>query len=227
MTDLTWTPINATGTITSGSASLLSFAHECKYVIVINTSGHTVYFKINDATAPLVSPTNYDFSMAAGADPYTINDDISTLGVYVTGPVDLVITGVKATGWYWVGSTEYCSVEDVEALMGQHFSDSTRPSFQQVQDAIEFVSAELDGLAMVAGYTLPLSSAETLRLMKRYAVFGAAASAWHTGVVSNDEPARIAYWEKVYSDFVTRITGGNQGLPGAEMTWTTSALEET
>jgi hypothetical protein len=221
MTDLAWTSINATGTITTSTASLLSFASRCRYAIVINTSGQMAYFKINDAVSPLVSSTNYDFSIAAGADPYTINVDISTLGVYVAAA-----SGIKATGWYWVGSTEYCTVEDVEAMMGQHFSESTRPSFQQVTDAIEFISADLDGLAMVAGYTLPLSSASTLRLLKRYAIFGVSASAWHTGVVGNDVPARVAYWQKAYDDFVTRITSGTQGLPGAEMTWTTEAIED-
>jgi hypothetical protein len=109
----------------------------------------------------------------------------------------------------------YCTFEDVESLMGQHFSTATRPSVSEVTDAVDTVAAELDGIAQAAGYTVPIISASAVSLMKRYNIFGAAVSAWHTGIVGNDEPARVVYWKEQYAAFITRLQSGEQQLPGA------------
>ncbi len=108
----------------------------------------------------------------------------------------------------------YCTVADVEEEMGQKFSSTSRPSVPQVEEALEGVSGEIDGVLQASGYPLPVLSASALALLKRYAKFGAAAQAWHSGYVSEDEPARVTYWRETYEAFIARLRRGEQELPG-------------
>jgi hypothetical protein len=84
----------ATGTITSSTASLLTFANQQTYVIVTNISGQRAYFKVNDAASPTVSATVFDFSLADGGTFILEQTAISTLGVYVAAT-----SGIRAVGW--------------------------------------------------------------------------------------------------------------------------------
>lgn len=108
----------------------------------------------------------------------------------------------------------YCTVADVENEMGQKFSQSTRPTTDTVETVIDGVSSEIDGVLQAIGYPLPVTNTSALALLKRYAKFGASAEAWHSGYISDDEPARVAYWRETYSDFIGRLRRAEQELPG-------------
>ena len=108
----------------------------------------------------------------------------------------------------------YCTVDEVEDLMGATFSATSRPNTDEVTAAIDGVSGEIDGVLQATGYTLPVTNADALALLKRYTKFGAAAQAWHTGYVSDDEPARVSYWREAYDGFIARLRRGEQQIPG-------------
>jgi hypothetical protein len=84
----------ATGTISSNTASLLSFAATKKYAIISNQSGQKCYCKLNDAATPTVSATVYDFVLADGGTFVIENTSISNVGVYVAAT-----SGVRMVGW--------------------------------------------------------------------------------------------------------------------------------
>ncbi len=108
----------------------------------------------------------------------------------------------------------YCLLADIQSLMAMTFTTTSRPTTTEVNTAIDTVSAELDGVAAAAGYDLPITNASALELLKRYAIFGAAVSAWHTGFVGDDEPARVTWWNDQYQNFLSRLRRGEQLLPG-------------
>lgn len=84
----------ATGTITSNTASLLSFLDSKSNVIVSNQSGQKCYCKINDADTPTVSATVYDFVLADQG-TFIIQDvEVTNISVYVTAT-----SGVRVVGW--------------------------------------------------------------------------------------------------------------------------------
>lgn len=108
----------------------------------------------------------------------------------------------------------YCTVSDVQAMMGQSFTATTRPTATEVQAAIDETAAELDGVAEAAGYNVPVSGTASVLIMKRMNAYGASVNAWHTGVIADEEPARVIYWKEQYTNFITRLRKGEQTLPG-------------
>jgi hypothetical protein len=111
----------------------------------------------------------------------------------------------------------YCTIADVQDEMGQTFSNTSRPNSANVEEAIDGVSGEIDGVLQATGYALPVTNLSALALLKRYTKFGAAAGAWHSGYVSDDEPARVTYWREIYESFIARLRRGEQQLPGEEI----------
>jgi|WetSurMetagenome_2_1015567.scaffolds.fasta_scaffold657747_2 hypothetical protein len=84
----------ATGSVSSNTASLLSFSSGMKHVIINNNSGQTAYFKLNDADTPTVSATVYDVSLKDGekfAADYAV---VTNVSVYVTAT-----SGIRVVGW--------------------------------------------------------------------------------------------------------------------------------
>jgi hypothetical protein len=84
----------ATGSVSSNTASLLSFSSGMKHVIINNNSGQTAYFKLNDADTPVVSATVYDVSLKDGekfAADYAV---VTNVSVYVTAT-----SGIRVVGW--------------------------------------------------------------------------------------------------------------------------------
>lgn len=110
----------------------------------------------------------------------------------------------------------YCTVADVEGMMGMKFTISGRPSTSQVEDAIDGTAADLDGAAQASGYTVPVTGATAVALMKRYNRYGAACESWHIGHISQDAPARVDYWCSTYRDFLKALREGKTELPGEE-----------
>jgi len=84
----------ATGTISSNTASLLSFAATRKQVVITNRSGQVCYCKVNDAAVPTVSATVYDFALIDGATATLDDMAIDNVSVYVAAT-----SGVRAVGW--------------------------------------------------------------------------------------------------------------------------------
>lgn len=108
----------------------------------------------------------------------------------------------------------YSTVADVETLMQIKFSLNSRPNREQVEDILEAIAAELDGVAQAAGYTVPVMATAAKAVMARENTLGAACECWHAGYVSDTAPARAEYWCTQYSDFLNRLRKGEQQLPG-------------
>ena len=108
----------------------------------------------------------------------------------------------------------YCAVSDVQAMMGQTFSTTSKPTVAEVTAAIDETAAELDGVASAAGYNVPVSGDASTLIMKRMNAYGASVNAWHSGVIADNEPARVIYWREQYANFITRLRKGEQTLPG-------------
>ena len=84
----------ATGTITSGAASLLSFTIARSTVVVSNNSGAVAYLKLND-NAGAVSNTVYDFVLQDKERLVLDNVvKVASVGVFVAAT-----SGVRAVGW--------------------------------------------------------------------------------------------------------------------------------
>lgn len=107
----------------------------------------------------------------------------------------------------------YCVVSDVQALMGQTFNATSRPTVAEVMAAIDETAAEIDGVLAAAGYTVPVSGTASVLTCKRINTYGAAVNAWHTGVIADEEPARVVFWREAYANFISRIRRGEQSLP--------------
>lgn len=108
----------------------------------------------------------------------------------------------------------YCEVADVQNLMGQTFTGISRPSTSEVQNAIDEIAAEIEGVAASVGYAVPITSTEGAALLYKYNRYGAAVSAWHTGVIADAEPARVEYWRTEYANFIARLRRGEQLING-------------
>jgi hypothetical protein len=112
----------------------------------------------------------------------------------------------------------YCTVENVQAVMQTTFSHSSGfPLYDDVQEYVDTVSSNLDGVLQAAGYTVPVTAADAVALLKRYNTFGAACQAYHAGYRTEDIlPPHAEYWCQEYRDFLSRIRKGEQQLPGLE-----------
>lgn len=106
----------------------------------------------------------------------------------------------------------YCVIGDIQDEMGQTFTTTSRPTTANVEEAIDGVSGEIDGVLKSRGYSVPVTSTSSLALLKRYTKFGASAQAWHMGYVG-DEPSRVTYWREAYDNFIARLRRGEQELP--------------
>lgn len=107
----------------------------------------------------------------------------------------------------------YCNLSDVQDLTQQVYKVDSRPSINDVTRMIDEIAAELDGVAQSAGYTTPITESGALETMRRYNKLGAAVMAWHSAVISDDEPARVTYWKEQYDAFIGRLRRGEQALP--------------
>lgn len=108
----------------------------------------------------------------------------------------------------------YCTVKDVEDLIGSKFSPDSRPTREEVDILVENVSGELDGVAQAAGYTVPITGAAAIKLLRLYNTYGAAVPAWHAMIIADDAPARVTFWQEQYNAFIGRLRRGEQQLPG-------------
>ncbi len=110
----------------------------------------------------------------------------------------------------------YCTVADVEGLMGIKFTISSRPTSSSVQDDIDDVAAVLDGYIQAAGYDVPVTGTEAVKMLKSANKKGAACAAWHTGYVSDVLAPRAAFWCSEYTTFKKDLRDGKVQLPGLE-----------
>ena len=108
----------------------------------------------------------------------------------------------------------YCDVADVEQTMRLTISIDGNPNRADVEEFIDDVAAELDGIAQAAGYTVPVTTTQAVALMKRYNRICAAVATWHAGYISDNSPARVEYWHEQCEGFKNRLRKGEQQLPG-------------
>ncbi len=108
----------------------------------------------------------------------------------------------------------YCTVAQVEDLMQTKFTSVGKPPKARVEEIVDEVSGELDGVIEAAGYTLPITATAALALLRRYNTYGAAAAAWHAGFILEKDMPRVVYWNEEYQNFLSRLRRGEQYLPG-------------
>lgn len=108
----------------------------------------------------------------------------------------------------------YCTVENVEREMQLTISIGGRPDRTDVEDIIDDVAAELDGIVQAAGYTVPVTGTQAVALMKLYNTVCACVAVWHNGFISDAAPSRVDYWDKQCEGFKTSLKKGEQNLPG-------------
>jgi hypothetical protein len=109
----------------------------------------------------------------------------------------------------------YCTLDQVETLMGITFGPTSRPADADVDDMISRVAAEIDGVAQSAGYDVPVGAPEAMTMLASYNAYGVAAAAWHAGFISDAPQPRVDFWERTYTSFLQRLKAGTQQLPGA------------
>lgn len=107
----------------------------------------------------------------------------------------------------------YCTVPEVETLMSLKFTSSSKPTTAKVEELIADVAGKMDGVIEAAGYTLPITAAAALALLKRYNEYGVAAAAWHAGYITDADMPRVTYWHTEYKDFLSRLRKSEQTLP--------------
>lgn len=107
----------------------------------------------------------------------------------------------------------YCTVDNVETLVGQEYGAGTRPTRTEVGTLCENISAELDGVLAAAGYSTPVAASASLTMLRHYATMGTAVQAWHAGYITDADYPRIQSWQTAYRDFLLRIRKGEQWLP--------------
>ncbi len=110
----------------------------------------------------------------------------------------------------------YCDMSDVQELMGITFGASTRPTSTAVEEFIDDIAATLDGYIQAAGYDVPVTETEAVKLLKSMNRFGAACTAWHTGYISDVPMPRAEFWCGRYTRFEKDLRDGKVQLPGLE-----------
>lgn len=72
----------------------------------------------------------------------------------------------------------YCTIDDLKIYVPKlEFSASTKPTSTQVESIITNTSYEIDSALQTAGYSLPVTDADTLAFLKNLNALGAAAIA--------------------------------------------------
>lgn len=107
----------------------------------------------------------------------------------------------------------YCAIADVQEEMGTTFSTTSKPTTARVTAAIDEVAAILDGVLAAAGYTVPLTGASSLLKLKRINTYGACVTSWHSGIISNDLPVRVEFWQGQFDAFIQRVKDGTEIMP--------------
>jgi len=107
----------------------------------------------------------------------------------------------------------YCTRAQLQGLMDQTFAATSSPTATEVEQMIDDVASEIDGVLRAAGYSTPVTATNALPLLRRMNQFGAAPSAFHGSALTDTEPARVKYWREAYDAFLVRIRKGEQYLP--------------
>lgn len=113
----------------------------------------------------------------------------------------------------------YAVIADVEALLKRTgrtpFTGSTNPTDDQVNELIEDIEAEINGVLTAQGYTtVPATASSDIKLLKRYNSEKVAAAVWGIIYAEDDFPAHVKAWRDDYAAFLSRLRRGEQDLPG-------------
>lgn len=110
----------------------------------------------------------------------------------------------------------YLSVEDIERELGLVFGPDTHPTRDQVEEILEQVEAELDGLVAALGYAVPVEAARPRAMLAQAALWAACARVLgaYAGATLDVPPREQAYWER-YRDFCDRLLANPGLLSGA------------
>lgn len=93
------------------------------------------------------------------------------------------------------------------------FSASTRPTDSDVDDMIEQIEGEINGVLSAQGYqTVPATGSSDIKLLKRYVVTKVGAMVWRVVFSEDDAPSHIKRWEEDYAEFLKRLRMGQQYL---------------
>lgn len=103
----------------------------------------------------------------------------------------------------------YCSISDVAAeLKRGAFSGTTKPTDVTVQEFIDQIAEEINGVLRKAGYKVPPLDAGFLKILKQYNTWGAAARVENTSfrdVGKPNEAPRAAELYKWYQEGLKKL----------------------
>lgn len=115
--------------------------------------------------------------------------------------------------------TQYAAVTDVQTLLnlnsgsGVTIGSASVPTTTQVEGFLDQVAAEINSVLVGIGYTVPVTGANDIFMLKRFVSQKAAAMTYHAGYGGFTEPpARVTQWEEEYDNFLIRLMDRSQRL---------------
>lgn len=110
----------------------------------------------------------------------------------------------------------YCTIADVEVLTEIDWTAATAPTIAQVENMIDNVAAEIDGVLQASGYDVPVSAADALEMLRSINAFGVGPEAYHATFLVEMLPPKVKYWQDRYDRFLKAVRAGEVQLPGLE-----------
>lgn len=116
--------------------------------------------------------------------------------------------------------SNYASTAQIQALLQrwqvvEHLDAYSQPTLATVEDWIDQVEAEIDGVLRAQGYeTIPATGTQDVKLLSRYVAEMVAYFAWKEAYGHADIPDGIKDWRDGYTSFLSRLRRGEQRLAG-------------
>lgn len=94
------------------------------------------------------------------------------------------------------------------------FSGSTRPKDADVDDYIDHIEAEINGVLSAAGYSnVPATADSDKAMIRQYVVDAVCVFVWTETFTENDPPFMVKKWDENYRSFISKLRRGEQHLP--------------
>lgn len=117
--------------------------------------------------------------------------------------------------------TAYAAVADVQVLLnalggpGITIGLASKPTTAQVEDFLDQIAAEIDGVLIGLGYGVPVTGTTDVFMLQRYLVQKVAAMTYNAAFTMDEPPSKVKGWEDEYKAFIQRLIDGQQRLINA------------
>lgn len=109
----------------------------------------------------------------------------------------------------------YATLAQVQAFVPKwRIAGDTQPAAAEVEAYIDRLSARIDGIAASQGYTITVSGALSLDIVKSICLVG---TAWYVGrtLFPNNEPGAVDDYRREFEQMILELTTGALVLPDA------------